>query len=103
CLDELRRLRRTSEHDNLEELDDLVGEPDSAMDADRAAKRRALENCLGKLTPAMRTQLLMRCFFGLTYAEIGETVGAPHSTVQVRLSRLLPRLRECLRDEGFAR
>jgi len=45
----------------------------------------------------------MRCFFGLTYAEIGETVGSAHGTVQVRMSRILPRLRQCLRNEGLAR
>jgi len=103
CLDELRRLRRASAVDDLELLDELVGHDDSTMDEDRVAKRRALEQCLGKLTADMRTQLLMRCYFGLTYAEIGEKVGSTHSTVQVRMSRLLPRLRRCLREEGLAR
>jgi RNA polymerase sigma-70 factor, ECF subfamily len=103
CLDELRRLRRASTGDDLEVLDDLAGQLDPMMDADRAAKRRALEQCLGQLPPAMRTQLLMRCFFGLTYAEIGQTVGATHSAVQVRISRILPRLRRCLRGEGLTR
>jgi RNA polymerase sigma-70 factor (ECF subfamily) len=103
CLDELRRLRRASAADDLAVLDDLAGHPDLMMDADRAAKRRALEQCLGTLSVLMRTQLLMRCLLGLTHTEIGEIVGAPHSTVQVRISRALPRLRQCLRGEGLAR
>jgi RNA polymerase sigma-70 factor (ECF subfamily) len=103
CLDELRRLRRVSPADDLALLDELVGHADPTMDADRVAQRRALEECLGKLTLDMRTQLLMRCFLGLTYAEIGETVGTPHGTVQVRMSRILPRLRRCLREEGLVR
>jgi RNA polymerase sigma-70 factor (ECF subfamily) len=103
CLDELRRLRRANVLDDLESLDELVDQVDITIDTDRAAKRRALELCLGKLSVPMRTQLLMRCFFGLSYVEIGEAVGTPHSTVQVRMSRILPRLRRCLRGEGLAR
>lgn len=103
CLDELRRLRRTNADDDLAVLNDLAGPPDPTMDADRAAKRRALEQCLGELSVPMRTQLLMRCFFGLSYVEIGEVLGTPHGTVQVRMSRVLPRLRRCLRGEGLAR
>ena len=51
----------------------------------------------------MRMQLLMRHFLGLSYIEIGEAVGVPHGTIQVRMSRILPRLRRCLRGEGVAR
>jgi RNA polymerase sigma factor (sigma-70 family) len=73
------------------------------MDADRVAQRRALEQCLGELSVPIRTQLLMRCFLGLSYAEIGEAIGVPHSTVQVRMSRILPQLRHCLQEEGLVR
>src|SRR4051812_36322178 len=102
CFDELRRARR-ADIDDRDVLEELVGSPDDTVDADRAAKRRALEQCLGKLPAAMRAQLLMRCFFGLSYAEIGEAVGATHGTVQVRISRLLPMVRRCLRGEGIVR
>jgi RNA polymerase sigma-70 factor (ECF subfamily) len=103
CVDERRRLRKASASDNLELLKDLAGPLDATLDVDRAAKRRALEQCLGQLPPDMQTQLLMRYFFGLSYAEISATVGASPSAVQVRLSRVLPRLRQCLRDAGLAR
>jgi RNA polymerase sigma-70 factor (ECF subfamily) len=103
CLDELRRNRRTTTADDFDVLDQLSGQPDPTMDVDGATKRRALEHCLGKLAAPLRSQLLMRCFLGLSYVEIGLTIGDAHGTVQVRMSRILPRLRRCLRGEGVAR
>jgi RNA polymerase sigma-70 factor (ECF subfamily) len=103
CFDELRRIRRARAVDDLDGLEEFFGSPDDAVAADRVAKRRALEQCLGKLPAEMRAQLLMRCFLGLSYAEIGDAVGASPGTVQVRISRILPRLRRCLRGEGIAR
>jgi len=107
CLDELRHGRRAKAHEPLDPSDELAelvrSTTDLDSDLDRVARQRALEQCLGKLSIALRTQLLMRYFFGLSYAEIGETLGVAHSTVQVRLSRTLPQLRRCLRGEGVVR
>lgn len=103
CLDELRRARRSGPVEDFDVWDGPTGTSDLEMDHERVAKQRALERCLGKLSPSMRAQLLMRCFLGLSYAEIGEVVGDAHGTVQVRMSRILPRLRRCLRNEGMAR
>ncbi len=103
CVDELRRNRRAGAVDDFDLLAGQVESPGAEMDADRVAKRRALEQCLGKLSVPMRMQLLMRHFLGLSYIEIGEAVGVPHGTIQVRMSRILPRLRRCLRGEGVAR
>jgi RNA polymerase sigma-70 factor (ECF subfamily) len=105
CLDELKRIRRagTVGFDELDALDGLVESSDGSMDPDHVARRRALEHCLGKLSDSMRAQLLMRCHLGLSHAEIGELVGDPHGTVQVRISRILPRLRRCLHREGVMR
>lgn len=100
CLDELKRLRRTRTVglDDLDAWEGLVESSDGSM-----AKRRALEHCLEKLSVSMRAQLLMRCYLGLSYAEIAELVGDPPGTVQVRISRILPRLRRCLHQEGVMR
>ncbi len=106
CLDKLkqsRRARLATVSGGSELLDALAGEPDTTMDEDRVAKRRALERCLGRLSAPMRAQLMMRYFFGLSYQEIGALVGAPPGTVQVRMSRILPRLRSCLLGEGIVR
>jgi RNA polymerase sigma-70 factor (ECF subfamily) len=102
-LDELRRLRRTDVGDEFDVVDGLMNQPDTTNDADRVAMRRALEHCLGKLEPAPRSQLLMRYFLGLSYAEIAEAVGNNPDAVQRRMSRILPSLRECLQKKGFAR
>jgi RNA polymerase sigma-70 factor, ECF subfamily len=103
CFDELKRIRRAGAVDDFDVWEGLAEPPDLAMDADRVAKRRALEQCLGKLSPSLRAQLLMRYWLGLSYMEIGEAMGVPHGTVQVRMSRILPRLRRCLQGEGVAR
>lgn len=102
CLDEIKRGRRASIDADFDVWDELAAPPDPMMDADRVARRRSLEECLGRLSVALRTQVIMRCFFGLSYVEIGEIVGAPHGTVQVRIARILPRLQRCLREKGAA-
>lgn len=103
CLDELRRGRRQSVADDFDVWDELAAPPDPTMDPSQAARRRALEKCLGKLSDSLRMQVMMRCYFGMSFAEIGEAVGDPHGTVQVRVSRILPRLRKCLLGEGAVR
>jgi RNA polymerase sigma-70 factor (ECF subfamily) len=105
CLDELKRNRRVGAValDDFDVLDGLVEPSEATMGPDRIARRRALERCLGKLPVALRTQLLMRCYLGLSHAEIGEVVGEAPGTVQVRISRILPRLRRCLHGEGIER
>ena len=64
-------------------------------------KQRGLEKCLGKMDVQIRAQLLMRHNYGLSYDEIGELVGDEPGTVQVRISRALPKLRKCLGMEGL--
>ncbi len=106
CLDALkqsRRTRRTMVSGGANLLDSFAGDPDATMDEDRVAKRRALDRCLGKLSAPIRAEVLMRYLFSLSYQEIGEVVGAPPGTVQVRMSRILPRLRSCLLGEGIVR
>ena len=103
CLDERRRMLRTDDVDGFDGSDRFFGQPDPMMDADRIAGQRALERCLGKLPEAMRAQVLMRYLLDLSYVEIGEIVGSSHGTVQVRIARILPRLRRCLRGEGVGR
>lgn len=103
CIDELRRGRRTPVAGDFDLWDELAAPHDPRMDDDRVASQRALEKCLGKLSSGLRTQVLMRYFLELGFSEIGENVGASHGTVQMRVSRILPRLRQCLREEGVAR
>jgi RNA polymerase sigma-70 factor (ECF subfamily) len=103
CLRELKRLRRTNVGNDFDVVDGLMDQPDTTNDAERVAMRRALEHCLGKLGPAPRSQLLMRFFLGLTYAEIAEAADERPGAIQRRMSRILPSLRECLQGKGFSR
>jgi len=103
CIDARRKNQRAGVMDDFEVWEGLLGQPDPMMDDGRLAKRRALEQCLGKLSDSFRSQLLMRCFLGLSYNEIATAIGATPGAVQVRLSRILPRLRKCLRSNGVAR
>jgi RNA polymerase sigma factor (sigma-70 family) len=103
CLDVLRVSRRAAITDEFDVWDRLADEPDLTADTERVAARHALEHCLGKLPTPLRSQVLMRYFLGLSYVEIGEITGDAHGTIQVRMSRILPKLRRCLRGEGVGR
>lgn len=102
ALDELKRNKRAEVH-SFEAWDALAVQPDPSMDKALVIKRRALEQCLGKLSGSSRMQVLMRMYLELSYAEIGEVFEEAHSAVQVRISRILPELQQCLRKKGFAR
>lgn len=105
-LDDVKRARRAGAivaDIESDVLDRLFEQPHSAMDDDRLAIRRALETCLAKLPDALRGQIMMRYNLGLSYAEIGEIVGATEGTVQVRVTRYLPKLQQCLRTQGVHR
>lgn len=103
CLGALKAIKKMGVVDNFDVLDSLVGPSEIGMEPDRVAKQRALEHCLGKLPESMRAQVLMRCSLGLSYEEISELVGDAPGTVQVRIARILPRLRRCLRNAGVDR
>lgn len=102
-MDELKRGKRTQLPKDFDVWSWLAKQPDLLMDEGRVEKRRALEQCLGKLKPSVRAQVLMRHAYKMSYAEIGEATGEAHGTVQVRLSRVMPKLRKCLSEKGFAR
>lgn len=99
-LDAIKRRRRIEASDDFDVLNALHWQPDPSMDAGAAAKRRALEHCLGKLPAAIRVELLMRLYFDLSYAEIEKISGAAAGTIQMRVNRILPKLRQCLQAKG---
>lgn len=103
CLDTLKRERKIKTTADFDVLNALHWQPDPAMDSGLEAKRRALEHCLGKIPKAMRAELLMRIYFDLSYAEIEKLSGDSAGTIQVRIMRLLPRLRQCLQAKGVKR
>lgn len=94
CIDELKKQRSAREIP----LDDVFPAID-ARDVEGAVDRNAQVQCirreedfklleaLQELPPAARTVLLLHYFQGLSYQEIGETLGLPVSTVKIRIFR----------------
>lgn len=103
CIDEIRRRRRTSLIDDFAVFPELEALPDPSMDPERAMQRRALDHCLEKLAPEVRAQVLMRFYWDWSFVEIGEAIGEPQGTIQVRMTRILPKLLRCLRGQGIDR
>ena len=94
CIDELKKRRSAREVC----LDDVLPAVD-ARDAATAGERNQQADCirreedfklleaLQELPSAARTVLLLHYFQGLSYQEIGETLGLPVSTVKIRIFR----------------
>jgi RNA polymerase sigma-70 factor (ECF subfamily) len=94
CIDELKKQRSAHEIP----LDDVLPAVD-ARDAEESHGRNQQLQCirreedfklleaLQELPPASRTVLLLHYFQGLSYQEIGETLGLPVSTVKIRIFR----------------
>lgn len=78
-------------------LDELFGPSHPTMTDEEVAMRRTLEQCLAELNPQMRARVMLRFYFGLSHAEIGEAIDKDPAAVQVSLSRLQQKLRKCLR------
>jgi RNA polymerase sigma-70 factor (ECF subfamily) len=100
CLDAAKRRKRIQAGEvsvDADVLDSVLGTPEGSMAPDQLAQRQALVRCLGKIPAAHRAQLSMRYCEGLSHVEIGQIVGEPPGTVQVRITRLLPKLRRCLK------
>ena len=108
CLDQLRS-RKKQKTASLVYLDDEAAEqelqlPDlryePASELERRELRRAIDAALEKLPPQSRSILLLREASGLSYSEIGQTLGLEEGTVKSRLFRARARLAKILQDEG---
>lgn len=99
--DAIRKRRRGDAADKREPsevLEQIAAPQTSAVHLDH----RALEECLNKLTDELRSEVLMRYYFGLSYEEIAEIVHQPAGTVLVRVARTLGKLEKCLRRKGIS-
>jgi len=75
--------------------DPAVGDPDAPAVSEEVA--RLVAEALSELPEQTRTCVCLRYFDDLSYAEIGETLGVPASTVRGSLYRGTKKLREDLR------
>ena len=101
CLDELRRRRRRPEPG----LPEGAGEVASPVDAvEGMTVRLDLDEALQRLPSDYRAAVVLRDVCGLSYDEIGETLGIPPGTVRSRIARgrnaLMPLLDPGRRNPG---
>ena len=68
------------------------------MGADAPRLRERLNGAVLGLPADQREVFLMRLMAGMSFREIGETVGAPENTVKSRMRYALDKLREELAD-----
>jgi RNA polymerase sigma-70 factor (ECF subfamily) len=107
CLDEGRRRVRASRHESFDELGTSAAEPmptawPNPIDlASHSELARALEDCLGKLPDDVRATVLLRHGSELSYEEMAERLGVKANTLQARVARAEPALRECLEAKGI--
>lgn len=107
CLDEGRRRVRASRHEPFDELGSSAAEPvptswPSAIElAAHTELARALEDCLGRLPDEIRITVLLRHGSELSYEEMSERLGVKANTLQARVARAEPALRECLEAKGI--
>lgn len=74
--------------------------PDAGPDPDRVAEGdqalEAIEDALMRISPELRTVLVLRHITQLSYEDIAETLGLPEKTVKSRLHSARERLRDHL-------
>jgi len=102
CLDEIKKRKRFDARiDFVDELPDSAGEPEPLGDiGDDPFITKVLRDCLGKLSSSVRTALILRFQSGHSYAEAASVLDEKAGTLQARVSRALPVLRECVENNG---
>jgi len=109
CIDELKK-QRSAREVSLEDALPAVDAKDAATAADRNQQAECIRReedfklleALQELPAAARTVLLLHYFQGLSYQEIGETIGLPVSTVKIRIFRAKKILLEKWHEIGGA-
>jgi RNA polymerase sigma-70 factor (ECF subfamily) len=89
----IREEGRIGEGDGAEEPDPR---PPAGEQIDDLRLREALARCLDKLGEHIRTAILLRYQQGFSFEEMAEILREKAGTVQARVARALPVLRECI-------
>lgn len=102
CLDALKEKRRRERRFEL--VGELPQRHDPADDAEAQLTARdlsrALEECLGRLSPQIRAAVLLRYREDFSYPEMSGICRQRPATLQARVARALPVLRRCLEEQG---
>lgn len=104
CIDALRRKDRTVRR--MVQADEAAAEvADPAAGAFEKLERRqlfaSLDECLQGLSPDTRATVLLRFQTDLTYDEMADRLGATSYALQMRVSRAMPALLDCLERKGW--
>ena len=102
CLDALKASRRWFSRFILDE--DPPEETDPAPTGEEQAVARslseALSSCLDKLKPPIRIAVVLRYQEGFSYEEMADICKEKPATLQARVARAMPLLRQCLENKG---
>jgi RNA polymerase sigma-70 factor (ECF subfamily) len=102
ALNELRGSRRRNRTEGSATMQpDRTGSSPAVAAADHE-ERRCLGRVLDELPDELRVAVVLRFAEGLTFAAVGRALSLSESTVHDRVQRGLARLRQRLRDAGFA-
>jgi RNA polymerase sigma-70 factor (ECF subfamily) len=103
CLDALKVRRRWFTRFVLR--DDPPEAPDPCPSSEDQMVARtlseALEACLGKLQPHVRIAVVLRYQEGFTYEQMSRICNERPATLQARVARAMPLLRQCLEMKGI--
>jgi len=104
CLDAAKAIRRRSwrfwlSPSAAEEAPAPEGPDDEIDQRQRAA---IVRGCLRKLPAGIRVLVVLRYEQDLPYEEIARMSGEKAPTVQARIARALPKLRDCVSEKGVA-
>lgn len=97
CLDKLRRHKRDSLHDDIDDMaveDTVIMNPMAEKMADETA--RLLQDCLATLKPDQRQCVMLAYYQGLSHEELSHYLATPIGTVKSWIRRGLQKLKGCL-------
>jgi RNA polymerase sigma-70 factor (ECF subfamily) len=103
CIDALKtRRRKIDVCDPIDEIEDPVDlAPGPADEAHSRQRRTRLGECLDELDPDVRSAVLLRYQQGFSYPEMTALSGVHPATLQARVTRAMPLLRQCLERKGI--
>jgi RNA polymerase sigma factor (sigma-70 family) len=106
CLDAIKAYRRLQKRvvaDNQFPEAPPPHTPSAERRLDQAIVGEALDDCLARLPTSIRMVLLLRFHEGFTFEEMSTMTNEKAGTLQARVSRAMPLLRDCLAGKGMGR
>jgi RNA polymerase sigma-70 factor (ECF subfamily) len=105
CLDAIKAYRRlqkrvVADGDRVPEAPP-VQTPSAERKLDHAILAAALDDCLARLPTSIRMALLLRFHEEFTFEEMSMMTNEKPGTLQARVSRAMPLLRDCLAGKGI--